>query len=96
MIRIGNSYLDAIDTILEDSSDEFLFGHKPSTYDASLYAFLSAILEIQLECPLQQYAQSMPRLVNYVQQLSHRYGWSESGTATVAELPVAVIVERVQ
>ena len=70
---IGNSYLEALDAFLGDGSDEFLFGSKPSTYDACVYAFLSAILEIRLACPLQEYAQSKPKLVDYVRRVSRRY-----------------------
>lgn len=74
---LGRSCLGSIATILKDGDEAFLFGPEPSTYDATLFAFLSAILEIRLECPLQEYAQSLPVLSEYVQAVNDRCGWNE-------------------
>ena len=73
--HLGNTCLDAVDVILGGGQQEFLFGGEPSSYDATLFAFLSAVLEIDLDSPLQTYARSKPGLVDYVRRINRRYGW---------------------
>ncbi len=72
---LGNACIDTIEITLNESHECFLFGGKASSFDATLFAFLSAILEIDLPCPLQKHARTKPRLIEYVHQINNRYGW---------------------
>ena len=80
--QLGNFCLDSIEAILGDSDDKFLFGHTPSSFDATLFAFLSAILEIELDCPLQDSARSRSKLVGYVQHINNEYGWTNANAVS--------------
>lgn len=89
---IGRDTIDAIEALLPSVSNDstvsfctviqigtsgpFLFGSHPSSFDATLFSFLSGIVESGVESPLKLHALSKPRIMAYVAYINNRY-WSQ-------------------
>ena len=71
---MGKADYDAIAEILGDRP--FLFGDKPRTVDATVFAFLEAMLSYPLETPLQKHVQGLANLVAYRQRIRARW-WTD-------------------
>ena len=69
--EFGNQDIDALTTILGDKP--YLFGDKPSSYDAVVYAFLANLIDVPMECPLNTFARDRKTLRNYCQRMKSNY-----------------------
>ena len=67
----GQQDLDALTTILGDKL--YLFGDKPSSYDAVIYAFLANLIDVPMECPLNTFARDRQSLRDYCQRMKSDY-----------------------
>ncbi len=56
----------------------FLFGDEPSSFDASAFAFLTALLTFPVPSPVQDFVRAMPRLVSYRERIQQRYFGAET------------------
>jgi glutathione S-transferase len=75
---LGKQDLTAIADLLY--SQPFLFGNKPTSYDACVYAFLASILMSPVSSPLKSYASLRPELAAYcdrMKQAAYPLGASE-------------------
>lgn len=68
---LGKDDLAAICDFLD--TKEFFFGDKPSSIDATLYAFLANIIYVPIESPLKEYAMSLDNLVKYCHRMEGRF-----------------------
>jgi hypothetical protein len=55
---------------------KFLFGDKPSSFDATLFSTLSGIVEIWIELPLKRYALTKGSIMNYMDLINELY-WAD-------------------
>jgi len=74
---IGCRDLAAIADFLGDKP--FMMGDRPTSLDASAYAFLANVLWVPLESPLKAHAQKCPQLEAYCRRMKERY-YPERGT----------------
>ncbi|WP_426416252.1 glutathione S-transferase family protein [Aestuariirhabdus sp. LZHN29] len=63
--------LRSVSTLLGDSP--YLFGTEPCSYDAVVYAFITNIIDCELESPLKEFGRSHDNLVDYCQRMHARY-----------------------
>lgn len=68
---IGRRDLAAVAGLLADKP--FLLGDRPTSYDASAYAFLASVLWVPLDSPLKQHARERPNLEAYCRRMQQRY-----------------------
>jgi len=68
---LGARHLAAISDFLGEK--RFFLGDKPSTVDATLYGFLSVILETPIDVPLRKAAQARPNLVAFCDLVKRLY-----------------------
>jgi glutathione S-transferase len=76
---IGNADLSALSAYLEDKS--YFMGERQTSLDATAYAFLTRILWVPYESPLQTHLQTLANLVAYCHRMRERY-YSKVGTAS--------------
>lgn len=69
--RFGQRDLDAVATILGDKP--YLLGDRPSSHDAVVYAFLTNLIDVPIECPLNTFARNRANLRNYCQKMKNNY-----------------------
>lgn len=69
-LAIGKRVLDALDELLQGP---FFFGERPSTLDATVFAFLYSIAGAPFEGPLKQHMLEKAKLVAYCDALQARY-----------------------
>jgi glutathione S-transferase len=69
--EIGVRDLTAIAHFLEEKP--FMLGNRPTTLDASAYAFVVNILRPPIESPLKQQAQSLPNLKAYCDRMEEQF-----------------------
>ncbi|MEM7759881.1 MAG: glutathione S-transferase family protein [Cyanobacteria bacterium P01_A01_bin.40] len=67
----GKKDLDTVVAILGNKS--YLFGEKPSSFDAIAYSFLANLIDVPLECSLNNYARSCDTLYNYCYRMKSHY-----------------------
>lgn len=67
----GRKDIEALATLLGDSS--FLLGDKPTSVDATVYAFLWQIMNAPYTSHLKEAALGQPRLVAYVDRIHEKY-----------------------
>jgi glutathione S-transferase len=63
----GISDLEALSVAIE--ADGFAVGERPTSFDATLYAFLTNIFDAPIESPLKTAAQGLAPLSNYLQRM---------------------------
>jgi glutathione S-transferase len=51
----------------------YLMGERPTTYDATAYAFTAAILEAEFTCPVREHASRQKNLCAYRERMHERY-----------------------
>lgn len=68
---IGRSALEALATLL--GQQDYLFGDKPSTVDASAYVQLHTLVKHPFPSPLQDFALVRPELMAYLDRIAQRY-----------------------
>ncbi|MDX2165185.1 MAG: glutathione S-transferase C-terminal domain-containing protein [Gammaproteobacteria bacterium] len=64
---LGKQDIDAIVTLL--GTKPFFFGDKPTTIDATLYGFITPILNTPIDFPLRDYAKKIKALTDYDQRM---------------------------
>ena len=67
----GKKDIEALATILGDKP--YLFGDLPTSYDAVAYGFLANLIDVPLECSLNNFARSSETLTNYCQRMNSKY-----------------------
>lgn len=67
---LGESDLAAIATLLET---DFAFGDTPTTLDATVYAMVTNILDVEVPSPLQDAARGLPQLVAHTRRMQARF-----------------------
>ncbi len=78
----GLALLGAISDFLGDKP--FFLGDRPSSLDATAYAFLSGILWAPFEGPLKSFTHGRPNLVAYCERMHKAYWEPSASTATPA------------
>lgn len=71
IFRIAIDDLRAITDFLADK--EFFMGDKPSSVDATAYAFLANIVDVPVESPVKAYAKSYDNITNYCIRMKERF-----------------------
>ncbi len=71
---MGAADLDAVAELLGDQ--DFLFGEKPHTVDASVFAFVETLAGFPLDSPLQRHLHSHPNLVAFRDRVRARW-WKD-------------------
>lgn len=69
--RIGTADLTAISDQLGDNP--YFMGDRPSTADASIYAFVASVIEPPLDSPIREHGRSLANLVDYCARMRARY-----------------------
>jgi len=67
----GVQDIEALSRLLGDKP--YLLGDQPSSYDATVYAFVSGLYLPPIETPLKRRIASLPNLVAYVERMRSRY-----------------------
>lgn len=70
IVDIGKRIVDSVATLYVGPS---FFGDKPSTLDATAYAFLSGVLDAPFDGPLRDHLAAQDGLVKYCQHMKARY-----------------------
>ena len=78
VLAIGRNGVQALTTLL--GRQDYLFGDKPSTVDASAFGQLHALVRHPFPGPLQDFARAQPELMAYHDRIWQRY-WSDFGRA---------------
>lgn len=78
VVKIGKDIVDSLAELLGDGP--FFFGDRPSTLDATVYAFLIAMLHAPLDSPLREHARTRPNVTAYVDRMKARY-WEKGASA---------------
>lgn len=71
IIRLADDTLSALATLLGDQ--DFIFGERPCTLDATLYAMLAMYIETDIDNQYTQKARSYSNLVDYCQRFTQKY-----------------------
>ncbi len=71
IVARGSADLSALAALL--GARPFLLGTAASTVDATAYAFLSSLLDVEMDTPLKRHAATQPNLVDYAARLRARY-----------------------
>lgn len=81
VLEMGKADLTAVAVLLGDKP--FLLGEAPTSFDATVYAFLASILSFPVDSPLRRFAQQQPTLVRYFERFHQRYfgDWSPPAAA---------------
>ncbi|WP_110987719.1 glutathione S-transferase family protein [Acaryochloris thomasi] len=69
--QFGQKDITALASILNGST--YLFGDQPSSFDATVYAFLANLIDVPIPCPLNDMARQNKRLREYCQRMRHLY-----------------------
>lgn len=75
--QIADADLTALSDFL--GTKPFLFGDKPTTADATVYAYLACIIDVPLDGPITRAARSRQNLVDYSKRMRERYFGELSG-----------------
>lgn len=75
----GARILDAVSDLMSPEGP-FFFGARPSTLDATVYAFLASVLFTPIEGPFLDHARKKANLVSYVDRMRARY-WTDAPSA---------------
>ncbi|MDC8830793.1 glutathione S-transferase family protein [Alteromonas gilva] len=68
---LANDTLGALSVLIGDKP--FCFGERPCSLDATVYAFLAAVILVDLTNALTDVARSYPNLIDYCQNIQTRY-----------------------
>ena len=71
ILTIAESHLEALSIFLGEK--KYCFGDKPSSLDATVYAFLAEIILVSLDSPLSELAKKYKNLVNYSEKMNAQY-----------------------
>jgi glutathione S-transferase len=75
ILEMGKADLSAVATMLGDKP--FLLGDNPTSFDATLYAFIKSITAFPVDSPLKQFTLAQQNLVRYCERFEQRFlaGW---------------------
>lgn len=68
---IGCADIEALSRLLGEQA--FFLGEKPTSIDATTYAFLANIVQVELDTPLRRRASSQSNLARYCERMKARY-----------------------
>lgn len=71
ILALGKADVSAVATLLGDKP--FLLGDSPSSFDATVYAFIKSITAFPVDSPLRRYTLSQQNLVRYCERFEQRY-----------------------
>ncbi|OJT23297.1 hypothetical protein BO221_20770 [Archangium sp. Cb G35] len=71
VLEMGKADVSAVAATLGDKP--FLLGDTPTSFDATLYAFIASILLFPVDSPLRKYTQGQQNLVRYCEHIQKRY-----------------------
>ena len=71
ILHIAREVLASVDTLLDDGP--FLFGEKPCSTDAALYAFLAQLTLANIDSPVNRIASEYPKLLAYSEHFRDSY-----------------------
>jgi glutathione S-transferase len=71
ILELGKADISAVAALLGDKP--YLLGDEPSSFDATVYAFLVSILAFPVDSPFRRYTQEQQNLVRYVERFQQRY-----------------------
>jgi glutathione S-transferase len=71
ILEMGKADVSAVAALLGDKP--YLLGDEPSSFDATVYAFLVSILAFPVDSPFRRYTQEQQNLVRYVERFQQRY-----------------------
>ena len=71
ILTIAKGHLEAISAILAEK--DYCFGDKPSSLDATVFAFLAQIYLVSLTSPLKELASNYPNLEKYCERFQANY-----------------------
>jgi glutathione S-transferase len=69
--EMGKADISAVATLLGDKP--YLLGDAPSSFDATVYAFLMSITAFPVESPVQLYTKAQPNLMHYCERFQQRF-----------------------
>ncbi|HLL01056.1 MAG TPA: glutathione S-transferase family protein [Myxococcaceae bacterium] len=71
IVEQGKADVSAVATVLGDKA--FLLGEAPTSFDATLYAFIKSIIAFPVDSPLKRFTLAQPNLVRYCERFEQRY-----------------------
>jgi glutathione S-transferase len=71
ILEMGKADVSAVSTLLGDKP--FLFGEHPTSFDATVYAFIVSILVFPVDSPFRRYTQEQQNLVRYCERFQQRF-----------------------
>jgi glutathione S-transferase len=71
ILKIGYADVECVSRLLEDRT--FLFGQEPTSFDATLYAFLASLISVPVESPLKLKTLGLSNITAYVKRVRDRY-----------------------
>jgi glutathione S-transferase len=84
IVELGKADVSAVATVLGDKA--FLLGEAPTSFDATLYAFIKSIIAFPVDSPLKRFTLAQPNLVRYCERFEQRFcsDAKPAGSASVA------------
>ncbi|MCY1076182.1 glutathione S-transferase family protein [Archangium lansingense] len=71
ILEMGKADVSAVAAVLGDKP--FLLGDHPTSFDATLFAFILSILAFPVDSPLRKHTQGQQNLVRYCERFQQRY-----------------------
>jgi glutathione S-transferase len=71
ILEMGKADVSAVSTLLGDKP--FLFGEHPTSFDATVYAFIVSLTAFPVDSPLRRYTQAQQNLVRYCERFQQRF-----------------------
>ncbi len=71
VLELGKADISALATVLGDKP--FLLGEHPTSFDATVYAFIKCITAFPVDSPFRQYTLSRQNLVRYCERFEQRF-----------------------
>lgn len=69
--RLGNEDLAAVSDYL--GSKPYFLGERPTTVDATVYAYVASMIDMGMDSPVKAYGRSRENLARYCQRMGERY-----------------------
>jgi glutathione S-transferase len=69
--RFGKELVTALADFVGDGP--YLMGERPTTYDATAYAFTAAIVQYEFTCPVREHAKRQENLLAYLERMRETY-----------------------
>lgn len=69
--RFGKELVTSLADFIGD--DPYVMGERPTTYDATAYAFAALIVQAEFTCPVREHAKRQRHLMAYLDRMRERY-----------------------